>query len=262
MDPRVSWVIAAASATGTSHIANGQSSQDECWAFYENARAEGYLCALVADGAGSARFGGEGAQKAVEAARTFIHQELKQDPSGKLSSDLAYRILGSVRATLKEAAEHAETSIREFATTLLGLVVTDDTAMAFQVGDGGIVVEPSSVGPLALVFQPMAGEFVNTTYFVTDTDAEDRCQVLLMPTVIRAALFSDGLQRLALRMAEGEVHVPFFKPLFDVMEGVTPDQRDALDDALRTFLDSKEVNARTDDDKTLILALWCSPPTH
>jgi hypothetical protein len=67
------------------------------------------------------------------------------------------------------------------------------------------------------------------------------------------ALFTDGLQMLALHFASRSAHRPFFEPLFTTLrEAANPE---ALGGPLREFLDSPAVNERTEDDKTLVLAI-------
>ncbi|EFC7107168.1 protein phosphatase 2C domain-containing protein, partial [Escherichia coli] len=51
-------------------------------------------------------------------------------------------------------------------------------------------------------------------------------------------------------------HVPFFTPFFNGLAAATQEQLDLLPELLKQFLSSPAVNERTDDDKTLALALW------
>jgi hypothetical protein len=62
------------------------------------------------------------------------------------------------------------------------------------------------------------------------------------------------LQRLALVYESKSAHNPFFLPMFSVLRKTAPDNLDSLSDQLAKFLNSPEVNERTDDDKSLILA--------
>ena len=48
-------------------------------------------------------------------------------------------------------------------------------------------------------------------------------------------------------------HLAFFRPLFRDLRGSTDPE--SLRDSFRSFLDSSRVNERTDDDKTLMLAM-------
>ncbi|RXJ41071.1 protein phosphatase 2C domain-containing protein, partial [Escherichia coli] len=74
--------------------------------------------------------------------------------------------------------------------------------------------------------------------------------------VHKVAAFTDGIQRLALNMLDNSPHVPFFTPFFNGLASATQEQLDLLPELLKQFLSSPAVNERTDDDKTLALALW------
>ena len=58
-------------------------------------------------------------------------------------------------------------------------------------------------------------------------------------------------------MPSQEPHTPFFTPLFRFAASVEEDdeKRDAAGEQLAAFLSSERVNARTDDDKSLVLAV-------
>jgi hypothetical protein len=64
---------------------------------------------------------------------------------------------------------------------------------------------------------------------------------------------TDGLQRLALDFTARTPHLPFFQPLFAALRAA-PDV-ESLAGPFREFLDSQRINERTDDDKTLVLAI-------
>ena len=110
---------------------------------------------------------------------------------------------------------------------------------------------------LTVPISPMVGEYANMTNFVTDENAIDVLAVITLPArPDRVAVFSDGVQRLALNMATNTAHGPFFKPFFEVLSKATPEHEDQLQVELERFLQSPAVNERTDDDKTLALAHW------
>jgi hypothetical protein len=58
---------------------------------------------------------------------------------------------------------------------------------------------------------------------------------------------------LALDYAQSRVHAPFFRPMFDAVRKGPAGE--AMQESLLAFLDSGRVNGRTDDDKTLVLAV-------
>ena len=85
--------------------------------------------------------------------------------------------------------------------------------------------------------------------------------VIATPTWVAAMQigdgFIDGLERVAIRMSDSTPFTPFFQPLEEYLQETShPEQSDEY---LMSFLDSDRLNARTDDDKTLLLCLYDSP---
>jgi len=211
------------------------------------------LSVFVADGAGSAQHGGEGAEIAIKAAAEFMQKKLALTEFG-LGDDFAVDCVMAVRAALFSAAEKERVRAREFACTFLGVVSTNQGTLIMQIGDGGIVIDIGNGLEVPIV--PMSGEYANMTHFVTDEDAVDRLESrAFSQPVVKAAAFSDGVQRLALQMDTNTAYEPFFSPFFKVLSTATAEQEDQLQDALMRFLNSEAVNDRTDDDKTLALAV-------
>jgi len=123
-----------------------------------------------------------------------------------------------------------------------------------QIGDGCIAVRCQKEEP-QLLFQPDKGEYINETTFVTSAKAVDAMRVCVRshkPEFICAA--TDGLERVAIRMSDSTLFAPFFQPLEEYLrETSNPEQEDEY---LISFLDSDRLNARTDDDKTLLLCCY------
>ncbi len=248
------WRVVSASEVGTSHVANGKVCEDSCWALCDRTAADvPVVSVFVADGAGSASNGGEGAELAMQAAAGYMANKLAQPEFG-LSDAFAVECVVAVRDRIYGHAEACGLTARDFACTFLGLVSTPQATLVMQIGDGGIVVDVGLGLEVAVV--PMAGEYANMTHFVTDEDAiEVLATKVYQAGVERAAAFSDGLQRLALNMALSTPHDPFFAPFFRVLGAATDAQEDELQAALVRFLGSPPVNERTDDDKTLVVAV-------
>ena len=124
-----------------------------------------------------------------------------------------------------------------------------------QIGDGLIVVNDGN-GGWCWVFWPQHGEYVNTTYFLTDDDAADHLQVDALPgKIVDFALTSDGLEPLMLHYASSTLHDPFFTAMFrPLVAARSQDELDQLPVALERFLASEPVMSRTSDDVSLILA--------
>jgi len=209
---------------------------------------------FIADGAGSAEKGGAGAELAIEAAAAFVAEKVEQGEFG-LSDALATDIVLAVRHAIYAAAESENLKARDFACTFLGVLSSPNGTLVLQVGDGGVVIDTGT--GLEVVVVPMSGEYANMTYFVTDEDAVRLMETKTYPDrAIKVAAFTDGIQRLALNLATNTPHVPFFAPFFDGMTKAAVEQEDQLQGLLSNFLGSQAVNERTDDDKTLALAVW------
>lgn len=213
-----------------------------------------FLQIFVADGAGSASNGGEGADLAIQAAVEFIDKKLLH-PEFALNDELATECVIAIREKIYSRAESLGLRARDFACTFLG-VLSCRTAgtLVLQIGDGGIVLD---IGKgLEVPVAPMSGEYANMTHFVTDDDAIKQLATKAFPNMaLRVAAFSDGIQRLALNMADNTAYEPFFSNFFRVLKHSTPDQEEQLHSALVRFLQSNAVNERTDDDKTLAFAV-------
>ena len=211
--------------------------------------------AAVADGAGSAALSEVGSALAVDSARVVIAASGTSklpdatDTEGwreKLAS--AFSI---ARAHLEEEAEKRKVDLNALATTLLLAVATPEATVVMQVGDGAIVMGDADGGARALTF-PLHGEYANTTVFLTSPDALETAQFGLYPAATHLALFSDGLQRIALDMATGTPFAPFFAPLFRFV--ANEPEAAAAQEQLTSFLSSPRVQERSDDDITLVLA--------
>jgi hypothetical protein len=259
----VSWRVIRAAVAGTSHVRDQLPCQDSCvTASYPLPGGGEALIVAVADGAGSAQFGGRGAQLACEIARDHMVSRLAAAEWRPPLQPQVAEWFASVRDALEATALAEALPLRELATTLLLLLVLPQAAAYGHIGDGGIAVDHGA--GLELAFWPQVGEYANMTRFITDADALEHVRVVVTESVPdELALFTDGIQRLALDFKSCAVHAPFFAPMMAVLRGQPPAQCAVLEAQLAVFLDSAKVNSRTDDDKTLVLASRrLEPATH
>ena len=241
------WNLTCASVAGTAH--GGGVCQDHADGWVVATPAGPVLIAAVADGAGSAAHSDVGARVAV-AAFLAAAEASGCDP---MTDDNLRTWFDAARAAVARAAEGRDVPLRQLACTLLVAIVGSTWAWFAQIGDGLIVFDGLEPAGFAFAFWPDSGEYVNTTRFLTDADYATRLRFdRLSRPVSRLALLTDGLQMLALDYATAEVHGRFFAPLFAVVAAAT--DRDRLRSDLAGWLDSPRINARTDDDKTLVLA--------
>lgn len=250
-------MVISASEVGTSHGVTGAPCQDSCAGGVEILNShdpEPLLWVFVSDGAGSAPRGGQGADTAIGEGIRFVTEKLSRKEFG-LGDGFACDLVREVRRAIHAEAEKEQQPVRDYACTFLGLVSTKTGTITFQVGDGGIVLDTGNGLELAMI--PAQGEYANQTHFVTDDDAIARMQSKAYPDrALRVAAFTDGIQRLALNMTANTPQDRFFTPFFSGLAKATFEHEDQLTGLLQQFLASDHVNARTDDDKTLVLAYW------
>jgi len=251
------WRYVAASVIGTSHEKTNTSCQDanDC---QEHVLPDGecVLVAVAADGAGSASCGGEGAVRACNVFVRLVNDHLSAGNTvEQISLDTAKSWISAIQTSLDKEAESVSRKRRDFACTLLGLVIGNSCAACFQIGDGAIVVADSEEYIYGHVFWPDRGEYANTTHFVTQDEALEHLQFeSVNRSIVEAALLTDGLQSLALNYREQVAHEPFFKGLFAPLRNLGAGRSSEMSGSLAEFLSSPRVNEKTDDDKTLILA--------
>jgi hypothetical protein len=255
----VGWRAAYNSVIGISHEKSGLPCQDAggCRIVRDPTGRE-FLLAVACDGAGSASRSLDGANLTVVRFLQEFGEAAKRSGLDEIAKEFVLDWLSRLRAEIKDRADAEGLSAREFASTVLAAIIGEDRAAFFQIGDGAIVVsnrsEPDDYG---WIFWPQHGEFANQTNFITqdnafdvlEFEAEDRC-------VDEIALFTDGIERLVLDLTEKTAHPPFFRTLFGwlIKTEPTPVETDIpRSSVLEGYLGSKQINDRTDDDKTLIL---------
>jgi len=210
------------------------------------------LVACVADGAGSAKFSDVGSMLAcdtiIDCATAFLE-------AGGRIEDLAredvLRWCGVALGRIEQSARARQCDVRELATTLCAAVVAPACACFFQIGDGAVILRRNGI--YGVVFWPQTGEYANSTNFLTSENLGERMEFASARLEFAdLALFTDGIERLALHFDSQTPHPPFFDPFFRTLRA-TEDYA-VLNQALEAFLTSEPVRERSDDDKTLLLA--------
>jgi len=247
----VEWRVAGASVQGTSHEARAEGCQD---AHAYRVLTNGTLVIAVADGAGSAPRSAEGARRAADTLTAWLGDELEaQLPE----SETAWRVLTTeafrqARRGVARLAQSKRKPVRLFATTLTCAVATQDYLIVGQIGDG-IAVGQDDEGTLIAPIRPRRGEYANEAAFLTMRSALNYLDIAVSPLAIQAvAVTTDGMLRLATKLPSYEPSLAFYRPLL-AFAANAENAADA-EDALAAFLASERVRARTDDDKTLVLA--------
>lgn len=250
------WSVVAVSLEGTSHQKRNSPCQDaHCWQL----AGDRVLVAGVADGAGSVTLSEVGSLLAVQTAVKGIASKIVESSlpdSDEAWSTLLTSGLNDALLAIKTEAAIRQVNLRELSTTLLIAVATPDIVATIQIGDGAIVVANRNGVAKALTAPPIE-ESLDLVTFLTSPNGINSAQICLWEgKPAQLAMFSDGLQMLALQMPQGTAHAPFFAPLFRFVSETK--DLDLAHQELTEFLRSPRVCDRTDDDLTLLLASLAS----
>ncbi|MDN3582527.1 PP2C family serine/threonine-protein phosphatase [Mucilaginibacter flavus] len=248
------WKVIAQSVIGSSHVAGGRGCEDAVrYCQVPLPDGDEALIGFVSDGAGSAAHAAEASTLAVNQSVQIVHNWII---AGKEIDDIALMELAEqVYDKLDQVAQKKEAALNEFSCTLLGFVLLPQKACFMQIGDGAIARNDGS-GYFTHLWWPHNGEYQNTTAFLIDDPSLKNLKTKVIDeSIAEVALFTDGLQMLALNNETETVHQPFLNDLFKVLRMTENAAHiDILNNRLAGYLASDTINSRTDDDKTLLLA--------
>jgi len=250
------WRHVAASVIGTSHQRTGGVCQDSNACIVLPGSPDGdVLLAVVADGAGSAKQAETGSAIACQSITESATLYLARRQLARITRKTVENWIRTFQHEISRTASAMSLKPRDYACTLLAALIAPNHAVFFQIGDGSIVVSDAEEQSYGHVFWPERGEYENATFFATDRGFAANLRFeSVRRNVVELAMFSDGLQRLALDFQKTMPHEPFFRGIFPPVRKASPEDAGQLAQGLSTFLGSARVNQRTDDDKTLILA--------
>ncbi|MEI9928546.1 MAG: PP2C family serine/threonine-protein phosphatase [Sphingomonas sp.] len=242
------WRVAGTSIAGPCHA------NDDCQDRHRVlVTPGGVLIALVSDGAGSARFGGDGAALLCEQVGDALARHFGR---GKPRSVHADALRPAVEAGITAARDAAEAmgaardaGLDAFHATLVGAVVAPGKGgLFFHIGDGAaLAISPEGRWQLS---PPENGEYADTTFFFTEAEWRRNLRFSAIdPGLDTIFVMSDGVTELGLKGSEP--FMPFFEPIGRFLAGAS---REEGERALTATLDSSAVRERTGDDKTLVWA--------
>ncbi|HEX4951664.1 MAG TPA: PP2C family serine/threonine-protein phosphatase [Blastocatellia bacterium] len=249
------WKYGFASVIGTWHARAGVPLQDASRAtVIRDARGAELLLAAVSDGAGSAAQSHIGSRLACEFWLEAVTEHCAAGGTlAELVDGFVPRWLMQCQQRFAQTAQVSGFTLEDYACTFLAAVVGAEEAVYVQLGDGAMI--EAAGDDYNVVCWPQQGEYANSTNFLTDADAANKCFVeRRKQRVDEVALFTDGVQSLVLDYRTRTAHAPFFAPLFAWLRPRGTGHSQELSQSLDVYLNSAKINARTDDDKTLILA--------
>jgi hypothetical protein len=207
---------------------------------------------MVCDGAGSAQYGRQGANLVcrtfeIELRRHFVATATQP------TDDVIWAWLDAARDRIAHAAEKRFVSRQAFGSTLVLLIASPNEILVAHIGDGAVVARDAQQNWTALSW-PENGEYASTTYFVTDDPSPKLRVCRFVEKFDGYAIFSDGIEAIALDLQSSTPHAPFFRSMISAVDKeLVPGKSRILSNALNDFLNSERVCAKTDDDKSLIL---------
>ncbi len=250
----MTWKAIGCSVAGTSHIARNKPCEDAIdFRTFKDINGNEVLVCCVSDGAGSSRYAAYASSFAV---RVMSEGLCMAAATGeRLTEADVIALAEDIYDGLEVEAGRQVTPLNEYSCTLLGCCVSAHGAVFFQVGDGAIVAG-NDLGFFTPIWWPDNGEYQNFTSFLVDDPGFGKLSIkVLQEPVNEIAIFSDGLQMLALAHESKTAHQPFFNDLFRFLRSADDAGRvSMLNKKLEEYLNSKQINERTDDDKTLFLA--------
>lgn len=211
------------------------------------------LIAVVCDGAGSALYGRHGASitcRAIsEAARIhFRNAEVLPDDF------TLWNWIDEARERINRAAASRCIERRALSATLIAVIATASDTMVAHIGDGAAVLKVDS--DWVVPSWPAHGEYASQTYFITDDPAPQMRIARLGAKCDAVTVFTDGLERLVLDFKGRTAPATFFEGIIKPFASIeAAGVATSLSASLKRYLDSDRVNERTDDDKSLIIAL-------
>lgn len=251
------WLVAGASVSGRAHEWQRDVCQD---AHAYRVLASGQLVIAAADGAGSAICAAQGAQLAAQTAVVLAEAALVREPPQSQEGwwRLAQGVFCEVHASLQAAAHERGLPIQALATTLTLVLAADPWLAVAQIGDGVVVLRDLQ-GAFSVAVLPERGEHANETAFLLSREQALGVSCwAAQPETAGVCVLTDGLLRLALYLPACQPFGPFFQPLFELLAETADPNR--LGDDLAAWLGSEMVCARTDDDKTLVVAVRAPAP--
>jgi hypothetical protein len=270
----MTWQTAKDSVVGTSHAKTGKPCQD---AHFVCITAD-MLAIAVSDGMGSATYSDVGSSIAARVVVDSMKPVHKQtSPIRSWMANIFDAVLKFFRTShetprteqeviqqrmatafekarssvLEHAANHQH-SPRDYACTLLLLVVTKGAWYTMHVGDGAIVgyLTPETTMTLS---EPENGEYVNTTTPITSSQYMEQMRFGTgNEPLIGVAVLTDGIQQLCINQKTRRSFDPFFAYVLKTFR--VPQSDSDRDRLVRDFLCSQPVQDKCDDDLTLVVA--------
>jgi hypothetical protein len=256
------WRVAGASVTGTSHHGKQTPCQDSHAIAVDGTR----LIVAVSDGMGSAAYSHVSSRLLVDTVVRSLRVEPR--PQRRLIARLGAYVKRFVapesvesrlraaaaegRAAIQRLAARRRHALRDYACTLIVVVIDADGWHVLHIGDGAAVGFRSD-RDMATLSRPYNGEYANSTSPITASDWQRhiRCNHG-SERLSGVAVFSDGIQNLCINHQTGKAYPGFFQPIAEWFRSLPADAD--VDTLCGQFLARPTITDKSDDDLTLCYA--------
>lgn len=159
------WYTLECAVQGRGHIKNEIPCQDKTHVVVD----KNNIAIALADGAGSAKYSHFGAERISSQICEHLLSNFLLYYEEQNGVEFKKKIITFINTTIAELALELKCDVKDLASTLLSVVISDDKYIIIHIGDGVIGYLKDSV--LKVASAPENGEFVNTTVFTTSSDA-------------------------------------------------------------------------------------------
>jgi len=184
------WKLIQYSRQGRGHLKNDVPCQDMTFVL----QSDSVSVIALADGAGSARMSHFGARKVTEEICKLLVTSFSDFINEENPNIVRSILYDCWIQALKSLSELKECDIKELASTVLAVAVSDDEYFILHIGDGviGYVVD----NEVKVASGPDNGEFCNSTIFTTSLNASRSIRLLKgkLNNISGFVLFSDGIE--------------------------------------------------------------------
>lgn len=233
------WNAIQCAVQGRGHVKTDTPCQDKTYAMNKN----GVNVIALADGAGSAAMSHFGAEYVTKCICEQLTEEFQIYFSEEDGVAIKRKIINDLVGGLEKLSTDLKCEKKDLASTLLVAAVCDGKYILIHIGDG--VIGYLKESEIKIASHPENGEFVNTTIFVTSSDALQAMKIMKgqLGTINGFVLMSDGTET-SLYSKKDKMLAPILKKLMILSQSM---ERECLEKEIRKSFENIIKQATTDD---------------